>query len=146
MSGAATALGLCLALAGDAPAAADAVVFVAAHRFTLAWMHSIEHVRWEEDYEVQPGAAPSAPPRLLALRARVRGSAAGMEPGPDAELRDGWFHYRPAQGVLADLWLTRSAYTADYELCVDGAACRSLAAWLPSDGWRTRLWPCRAGG
>lgn len=136
--------------------AASAVVFVPARRFTLAWMHSIEHVRWEEDYELHAAgeggradtalssaAAAGAPPQLWAVSSRVRGSAAGMEPGPDAVLRGGWFEFRPAQGVHTDLWLTRSPYTADYELCVDGAACQPLSAWLPSDGWRTRLWPCR---
>ncbi|MEO6280055.1 DUF1850 domain-containing protein [Roseateles sp.] len=150
MSGAAvTVLGLCLALGG-----ADAVtpppgpaVFIVAHRFTLAWTHSIEHVRWEEDYELQPAPSGSAgaPPRLLAVLARVQGSAAGMEPGPDAVLRNGWFEYRPAQREHLGLWLTRSPYTADYELCLDGAPCRPLSAWLPSDGWRTRLWPCAGG-
>jgi len=137
-------LGLCLALAGSAPPADDAVVFVAAQRFTLAWTHSIEHVRWEEDYEVH-AVTSAADPVLWAVQSRVRGSAAGMEPGPDAVLRDGWYHYRPARRDHAELWLTRSTYTADYELCVNGAACRQLAAWVPSDGWRTRLWPCRRG-
>jgi hypothetical protein len=139
-----TALGICLALAGSAQGPADAPVFVAATRFTLAWTHSIERVRWEEDYEVQAGAA-TGEPVLHAVMSRVRGSAAGMEPGPDAELRDGWYHYRPARLEHAGLWLTRSAYTADYELCLPGQDCRPLAAWLPSDGWRTRLTPCRGG-
>ena len=136
------ALGICLALAAAGPPAAADVVFVAADRFTLAWMHSIERVRWEEDYSVQ-AAASNGPPLLLAVRSRVHGSGAGMEPGPDAVLRDGWYEYRPAMREHTELWLTRSAYTADYELCVEGAACRPLADWLPSDGWRTRLWPCR---
>lgn len=142
MSGA--TLGICLALAGSVPGAADPSVFVPAQRFTLAWTHSIERVRWEEDYEVHAATA-AAEPVLRAVASRVRGSAAGMEPGPDAVLRDGWYHYRPAQLEHAGLWLTRSAYTADYELCLPGAACRPLAAWLPSDGWRTRLMPCRGG-
>jgi hypothetical protein len=144
-------------------AAAALPVFVPARRFTLAWMHSIELVRWEEDYEVHAaddergvgtasaadtphadGAADRAPPpQLRALRSRVRGSGAGMEPGLDAVLRDGWFEFHPAQRMHDSLWLTRSPYSADYELCVDGQACRPLSAWLPSDGWRTRLWPCR---
>jgi hypothetical protein len=144
LSGAAAAIGICLALAGGAPGSDGKTVFVAAQRFTLAWTHSIEHVRWEEDYELRV-AAPSAAPVLWAMASRVHGSAAGMEPGADAVLRDGWYHYRPARREHAELWLTRSAYTADYELCVDGAACRPLADWLPSDGWRTRLWPCRGG-
>ncbi len=156
-------LGICLALGAAAGAAelpppaastsaiaaavkvAGTRVFVPAKRFTLAWTHSIELVRWEEDYAVHAHGADSAraTPQLRALKSRVRGSAAGMEPGPDAVLRDGWFEYHPTQRVHIHLWLTRSPYTADYELCVDGQACRPLSTWLPSDGWRTRLWPCR---
>ena len=59
-----TVLGICLALAA-APAAS---IFVPAERFTLAWTHSIEKVRWEEDYAVLPGP----PATLRALQARVR--------------------------------------------------------------------------
>ncbi|MDZ7589803.1 MAG: DUF1850 domain-containing protein [Rubrivivax sp.] len=143
MSGA--ALGICLALAGAAPGAVDdTAVFVATQRFTLAWTHSIERVRWEEDYEVHAATA-NAEPVLRAVMSRVRGSAAGMEPGPDAVLRNGWYEYRPVRLEHAELWLTRSTYTADYELCLPGQACRPLAAWLPSDGWRTRLKACRGG-
>ena len=90
MSGA--TLGICLALAGSAQETGDAPVFVAAQRFTLAWTHSIERVRWEEDYEVR-AATVNGEPVLHALMSRVRGSAAGMEPGPDAVLCDGWYHY-----------------------------------------------------
>jgi len=138
------ALGLCLALAAGAPGSEAASVFIAARHFTLAWTHSIELVRWEEDYEVHAADA-AAPPVLHAVQSRVRGSAAGMEPGSDAVLRDGWYHYPPATREHAELWLTRSVYSADYELCIDGATCRALSDWLPSDGWRTRLWPCRRG-
>lgn len=141
------ALGLCLALAAGVPGSEAASVFVPAQRFTLAWTHSIERVRWEEDYAVYAvhAGAPGAAPALRAVQARVHGSAAGMEPGPGALLRGGWYHYAPATGELAELWLTRSHYTADYELCLEGATCRPLSDWLPSDGWRTRLWPCRRG-
>ncbi len=126
-----------------APAAAPAApVFIQARRFTLAWTHSIERVRWEEDYAVRAPIA-GQPARLVALQARVRGSAAGMEPATDAVLQDGWYHWQPARAALGELWLTRSAHTPDYDLCVDGAACRPLAHWLASDGWRTRIWPCR---
>ena len=57
-------------------------MFIPAQQVTLAWTHSIEKQRWEEDYAVQPGATAEAPPVLQALAARVRGSAAGMEPRP----------------------------------------------------------------
>ncbi|MFO1315557.1 MAG: DUF1850 domain-containing protein [Burkholderiales bacterium] len=133
------ALGVCLALAAQ-PAAAP--VFVRAPRFTLAWTHSIEKVRWEEDYEV---ALRGGAPALLAVAARVRGSGAGMEPPPGAVLRDGWYEFVPERRVHTDLALTRSAYAADYEFCADGG-CRPLSALLPSDGGVTRLSACRAPG
>lgn len=130
----AAVLGVCLALAaGPAP-----TVFVPAGHFTLAWMHSIEKTRWEEDYQVV--AAPGGP-RLRPLDARIRGSGAGMEPPPDAVLRDGWYTYRPTTPPLQLLRLTRSPYTADYDWCQQGR-CRKLSQLLPSDGGVTLLWPC----
>ena len=133
------ALGLCLALA----ASAAAPVFVPGTQFTLAWTHSIEKVRWEEDYAVLPAPAPGAAPVLQATAARVQGSAAGMEPPPGARLRCGWYHYHPAQTTHTELTLTRSEFTADYELCPQGA-CQPLGYWLASDGHTTRLWACAA--
>lgn len=109
-----------------------------AQRFTLAWTHSIEKTRWEEDYVVDRHGST---PRLRASSARVRGSGAGMEPPPDAVLRDGWYEYQPSLPP-SPLRLTRSAYTPDYDWC-DAAGCRPLGAWLPSDGGVTLLHACR---
>ncbi len=133
------ALGLCLALVADP---ATTPVFVPGQRFTLAWTHSVEKVRWEEDYEVGLSAGVDAAPELFAVAARVRGSGAGMEPPPDAVLRNGWFEYRPQQRVHAALQLARSGFVPDYELCTAAAGCRPLSALLPSDGGVTRLTPC----
>lgn len=99
--------GLCLAVG----AAVQAVLPVTA--FTLAWTHSVEKVRWEEDWRVAGHV-------LVADEARVRGSAAGMEPPSGAVLRDGVWHYRPAVGPLPALRVTLSPYTADYEFCANG--------------------------
>jgi hypothetical protein len=106
---------LCLAAAGfglSLPLPDSAPVF------TLAWMHSIEKIRWEEDYRVVDG-------RLVLEQARIRGSGAGMEPPAGAVLRDGAWHYRPALAPLERLRLTRSPYTSDYELCMAGS-CQPL--------------------
>lgn len=127
-------LGVCLALAS----AALAPLEVPATRFTLAWTHSIEKTRWEEDYAVE--RTPQGL-RLLARDARIRGSGAGMEPPVGAVLRDGWYVYRPSTPPLEELRLTRSPFTADYDWCIDGR-CRPLQALLPPDGGVTRLWPC----
>ena len=133
-------LGICLALATTA-AGAGAPVFIPAQQVTLAWSHSIEKQRWEEDYAVQPGPTAHAPPVLRALAARVRGSAAGMEPPPDARRVNGWYQYTPLQQQPTVLRLTRSEFTADFELCVQGV-CEPMGHWLRSDGGITLLTPC----
>ena len=116
-------------------ATAAALVTLPVQSFTIAWTHSIEKVRWEEDYRVVDDA-------IIAGEARVQGSAAGMEPPPGATLRGGWWHYVPAQARHAELRLTRSPYAADYDICTDGH-CQSLAAVAPQRDGVTRLYPCR---
>lgn len=135
-------LGICLSLAAalqGAPA-----VFVPVTEFTLAWTHSIEKVRWEEDYAVRLDAA-SGQPVLHAVQARVRGSAAGMEPPPNALLRHGWYQYTPVITAPPELRLTRSEFTPDYETCVQGR-CQPLSDWIASDGGVTLLKACRKPG
>ncbi|GAB4202390.1 MAG: DUF1850 domain-containing protein [Tibeticola sp.] len=130
-------LGACLSLAA---ALGAGEVFVPVQVFTLAWMHSIEHVRWEEDYAVTTDPH-TGQPVLQATRARIRGSAAGMEPPPDARLVGSWFVYTPAQRFVPVLHLTRSVYTADYDWCVAGR-CEPLQNLLRSDGGVTELRAC----
>jgi hypothetical protein len=129
-------LGVCLALLG----AAGQPVFIPVQQFTLAWVHTIEKVRWEEDYVVDVVADDAI---LKAVAARVRGSAAGMEPPPDAQLKNGWYEYKPLIRQPEVLRLTRSAFAADYELCNNGR-CRPMSDFLPSDGGITLLTACRA--
>jgi hypothetical protein len=115
-------------------AAGTTVVALHAQAFTLAWSHSIEHVRWEEDYRLSGH-------RIELVEARIRGSAAGMEPPPDAKLAGGWWHYAPRDRWHDELRLTRSPYTADYELCMAGR-CRSLSEILPQPEGVTRVYAC----
>jgi hypothetical protein len=91
--------------------------------FTVAWNHSIEKIRWEEDYRVAAG-------RLVLDEARIRGSGAGMEPPPDARFEHGVWHYRPPLQPLERLRLTHSRYTAGYEICGAGR-CQPLTSLLP---------------
>lgn len=135
--------GVCLALATATGASAGPAVFVPVRSFTLAWTHSIEKVRWEEDYVVRPGTAPGATPVLEAVAARVHGSGAGMEPPPDARLRHGWYEYTPTLRYPAELRLTRSGFTADYDWCM-GGRCRSMGDLLPSNGGVTLLTACQS--
>lgn len=115
---------------------AAATVVVAVQAFTLGWTHSIEKVRWEEDWRVEAG-------QLVLDAVRVRGHGAGMEPPADAVLRDGVWQWHP-RGVHAELRLTRSEHTVDYDWCEPGRGCRPMAAVLPSDGGITLVRPCGA--
>ncbi|MBI4741896.1 MAG: DUF1850 domain-containing protein [Betaproteobacteria bacterium] len=107
---------------------------IAAQAFTLAWVHSIEKVRWEEDWRIEGK-------QLKIVAARIRGTGAGMEPPADAVLRDGVWHYRPAIAPLDRLTLPDSAYTAGYELCSEGN-CRPLRSYLPASALAIVMTPC----
>jgi len=97
---------------------------IAAQAFTLAWVHSIEKVRWEEDWQTESQ-------QLKIVAARIRGTGAGMESPADAVLREGVWHYRPAIAPLDRPTLPDSAYTAGYELCLENN-CRPLHGYLPA--------------
>lgn len=114
-------------------ATAVAAVSLAANAFTLAWTHSIEKVRWEEDWRVE-GA------ELVLDAVRVRGHGAGMEPAPEAVLRDGVWEWHP-RTAHALLRLTRSGFTPDYEWCT-ATTCVPLATLLPADGGVTEVHAC----
>lgn len=120
-------------------AAGALVTTLAVDAFTLAWTHSIEKIRWEEDWRLAGG-------RLELVEARIRGSGAGMEPPAGAVLRQGWYEYVPHAQPRGALRLSRAPYVADYEWC-DSGDCRPLGDWLASDGGVTLLWACqgRAG-
>ena len=107
-------------------AAGGLVTALALDTFTLAWTHSIEKIRWEEDYRVEGTA-------LRLTEARIRGSGAGMEPPPDARFDAGVWHYTPQLPPLPELRLTHSSYTAGYEICHHGH-CEALAKYAPQAG------------
>ena len=116
-------------------ASATTVVSLAAPAFTLAWNHSIEHVRWEEDYRIVGH-------RIELVEARIQGSAAGMDPPPGARFDGVWWHYAPQDRWHDELRLTRSPFTTDYELCISGR-CRSLGEILPQKEGVTRAYACK---
>lgn len=107
---------------------------LATEAFTLAWNHSIEKVRWEEDYRLEGGA-------LVLSEARIRGSAAGMEPPPDAVRRNGVWHYMPANNRYPRLTLANSRFGGHYEICTaDG--CRALPVQDDDARSGTVIAPC----
>lgn len=119
-------------------AAAALTVALPLQSFTLAWTHSIEKIRWEEDYRIVGD-------RLQLVEARIRGSGAGMEPPEGARLIDGVWHYTPALPLLPRLSLARSPYVADYQLCWDGA-CKPMAAIIGTveEAPKVKLFQCNS--
>ena len=101
--------------------------------FTLSWTHSVEKVEWGESWTVTPSG-------LQLTEARIKGSGAGMEPGPEAVPRDGWFVWRPSSPPVQTLTLARSGVVASHRLCHAGD-CRALDELIPGDGPVT-LRPC----
>ena len=92
--------------------------------FTLAWMHSVEKIRWEEQWRIEGQ-------RLHVISASVLGSGAGMEPPPDAIFKEGAWHYTPHVAPQQELRLAHSPFTKEYELCFDGR-CTPLNAFFVS--------------
>jgi hypothetical protein len=124
-------IGLCLGLAGVVWAQ------VPTPAFTLAWNHTIEKIRWEEDYRVTPDG-------LLLGEARIKGSGAGMEAPDDAVLRNGSWHYSRQLPPLQPLRVGRTPEAGDYQLCFDGQ-CHTLSEWLgpPTSAQPAlELWSC----
>lgn len=107
---------LCIALALGA-----VVASFTAERFTLSWTHSVEKIRWEEDYTIHPQ-------HLELVAARIRGSGAGMEIPEDAHYNNGAWEYHPAVAPLPRLTLAASQYAGDYDLCIDGQ-CQPLTRY-----------------
>lgn len=101
------------------------IAVVATSLFTLSWTHSVEKVRWEEDWRLTPAG-------LIVEEARVKGSGAGMEPPEGSRLSDGWWRYRPTLPALEELRLGVSGATGQgWRLCADGQ-CLDLASALPA--------------
>lgn len=101
---------------------------------TLAWIHSVERIAWEEDWRWTPAG-------LEIVAARVRGSGAGMEPPPEARLVDGAWTWRPAVPPRSEVVLRRSGATADWRVCLSGE-CRPMTAYLPAEADPVALKAC----
>jgi hypothetical protein len=94
-------------------------VVYATSLFTLAWTHSVEKTRWEEDWRVTPAG-------LRILEARIEGSGAGMEPPPDAVREGHYWRYHPKLPLQKEVVLARSGATGgDWQICFAGA-CRDV--------------------
>ncbi|MFN3938303.1 MAG: DUF1850 domain-containing protein [Gemmobacter sp.] len=114
---------------------AGALVLTAA-AFTLEWTHSVEHGAWQEDWTLRDGA-------LVLTAARVKGSGAGMEPGTEARLRDGWLEWHPSLPAQRQIVLAASGATGGgWRICATGE-CHDLGS---GPGAPLIVRPCGADG
>ena len=101
--------------------------------FDLSWTHSVEKTGWREHWVVEGRA-------LRLTEAAVKGSGAGMEPGPEARLEDGWWVWTPEMPAVPELVLASSGATVSaWRLCHD-AECMELGAMAQEP---IRIKPCQ---
>ncbi|KAA2315066.1 DUF1850 domain-containing protein [Pseudooceanicola sediminis] len=122
-------------MSGCVMAGALALGLAAGNRFTLEWTHSVEREAWRETWEV-------ADHHLHLVEAAVKGSGAGMEPGPGGHFQDGWWIWVPDLAPVAELNLAASGMTPSaWRLC--GADCVDLGA---EPGEALRIAACEGDG
>ncbi|WP_038131755.1 DUF1850 domain-containing protein [Thioclava indica] len=78
-------------------------------QFSLEWTHSVEHEGWREHWQLTDHHT------LRLVGAAVKGSGAGMEPGPGGHFEDGWW-----------VWPTTGPEVPDLELAASGA---TVSGW-----------------
>jgi len=107
-----------------------------ASAFTLVWVHSIEKTPVEDAWVIEDA-------RLRLVESRIKGSGAGVEPGPDARLVDGWLRWAPEHPMRDRVTLRRSGYagTGDWTLCLSGD-CHPLGDIVPPAADPVTLEPC----
>lgn len=102
--------------------AGAAVAVLALEAFTLSWVHSAQKSEIQEDWRVEAAG-------LRVVETRIKGSAAGYDPPPDARLSDGWWRYDPHLPALPQVTLARSGAVPDWRLCAAGL-CKPLGDYL----------------
>jgi hypothetical protein len=109
-----------------------AALSLASGQFDLSWTHSVEKTGWREHWVVEDHA-------LRLTGAAVKGSGAGMDPGPGAVLEGGWWVWVPDLAPVPEIRLAASGATVGgWRLCADGT-CRDLGV---TPGGGIRLAPC----
>ncbi len=82
--------------------------------FSLSWTHSVQKTEWREDWAVTPSG-------LELRQAAVKSSGAGMEPGADAVLKEGWWVWHPKLAAQPQVSLAASGTTpGGWTLCYAG--------------------------
>jgi hypothetical protein len=114
--------------------AAGATIRLGTIALTLAWTHSIEKIRWEEDYRLTPAG-------IVLQQDRIQGTGAGMEPPPDAIFDGKWWRYKPHLAPLPQVVMRRSGATADYQVCI-GGTCKAMGEYVGADADPVTLTRC----
>ena len=104
--------------------AAGATIRLGTIVLTLAWTHSIEKTRWEEDWRATPAG-------LVLEEDRIQSTGAGMEPPPDAHFDGQWWRYTPPLVPMKNVILRRSGATDDWKICIAGR-CRAMGDYMPA--------------
>lgn len=89
--------------------------------FTLEWTHSVEKTIWREEWRIDGD-------QLRLTGAAVKGSGAGMDPGPGAHLQDGWWVWQPDLPAQGELLLAASGATGGGWRICDGDQCTGIGA------------------
>lgn len=101
---------------------------------TLAWTHSIEKTRWEEDWRATPAG-------MVLEEDRIQATGAGMEPPPHARFDGKWWHYSTSHLPMPNVVLRRSGATADWQVCIK-SRCRPMGDYVPPDADPVTLTTC----
>ncbi|TMV89224.1 DUF1850 domain-containing protein [Thioclava sp. BHET1] len=102
-------------------------------QFTLEWTHSVEKEGWREHWQVTDDH------RLRLVGAAVKGSGAGMEPGPGGHFEKGWWVWTTDGPVVPALELAASGATVSGWSFCSGHQCRVIGAEREAP---VRLAPC----
>ncbi len=108
------------------------VLALASQGFDLSWNHSVEKTVWREHWVIEGG-------RLRLTEAAVKGSGAGMDPGPDAVLENGWWIWAPLLPPVPRLNLAASGATGGGWTICDGSDCHEIGQ---SPGVAIEISPC----
>jgi hypothetical protein len=95
------------------------LIALSGDHFRLEWEHSAEHETWREEWRVEGD-------QLRLTEAAIKGSGAGMEPGPDARLVEGWWVWSPQLPPQDSLILAASGKTGGGWRICDAQQCREL--------------------
>ncbi len=106
----------CLFYAGGAARLASVAL-------TLAWTHSVQKTRWEEDWRLTAAG-------LVLEEARIESSGAGMEPGTNARFDGHWWRWKPDLPAQSEIQLRRAGVTSDWSVCTAGT-CRLMSRTRP---------------